>query len=65
MKIRGLIAGLLVAASLGGCTRSATAPEAPRNPVVAAPAFQGDTLPSDTSIAGSTQFGGGGIGSGH
>jgi H+/gluconate symporter-like permease len=27
MKIRGLLAGLLVAAALSGCTGSATAPE--------------------------------------
>lgn len=65
MKIRGLLAGLLVAASLAGCTRSATAPQAPRNPVVAGPVFNTDTLPSDTSITSGTQFGGGGIGSGH
>jgi hypothetical protein len=63
MKIRGLLAGLLVAASLGGCTRSATAPEAPRTPV-AAPVLDEVPPPADTS--GTNRTSGGGImGSGH
>lgn len=64
MKIRGLLAGLLVALSLGGCTRSATAPEAPRTPEVAAPALDGDETPPpppDTT----TNRTGGAMGSGN
>ncbi len=66
MKIRGLIAGLLVAASLTGCTRSATAPDVPRTSV-AAPAMDEapPPPPADTTNNNTTERGGGGIGSGH
>jgi hypothetical protein len=60
MKIRGLLAGLLVAVALGGCARSATAPEAPRTPV-AAPSFD-EVPPPDTTTA---NRGGGAMGNGH
>ena len=55
MKIRGLLAGLLVAAALSGCTSSATAPEIHTPP---AAAFD-DVPPPDT-----TQRGGGIMGTG-
>jgi hypothetical protein len=56
MKIRGLLAGLLVAAALSGCTSSATAPEK----IPSAPAGFDETPPPDT-----TNRGGGGMGSGN
>jgi hypothetical protein len=66
MKIRGLLAGLLVAASLTGCGRSATAPEAPRSPVSTAPVRDDSATPPDTTTApASTERGGGALGSGH
>ena len=51
MKIRGLLAGLLLAVAVTGCTGSPTAPEAPP----AAPLFD-DTPPPDstTSRSGGT-----------
>jgi hypothetical protein len=55
MKIRGLLAGLLFAAVLGGCARSATAPEAPD-----VRASFDETSPPDT-----TGRGGGAMGNGH
>jgi hypothetical protein len=61
MKIRGLLAGLLVAVVLGGCARSATAPEAPATRVIGTPAFDETTPPSDTTTA----RGGGAMGNGH
>lgn len=61
MKIRGLLAGLLVAVVLGGCTRSATAPEASTRSSVAGPFFDGSTPPPPDS----TQRGGGMMGNGH
>lgn len=58
MKIRGLLAGLLVAAALSGCTSSATAPEIPS----ATPAaFDEAPPPPDTTTA---NRGGGAMGSG-
>lgn len=60
MKIRGLLAGLLVAVVLGGCTRSATAPEAPTRTAVSGPRFDETAPPPD-----STQRGGGTMGNGH
>lgn len=69
MKIRGLLAGLLVAVSLAGCARSATAPEAPTVPVVATPSFEtATTPPPDTTTASSTNEttrSGGAMGSGN
>lgn len=60
MKIRGLLAGLLVAVALGGCTRSATAPQATAT-AIAAPSLDGEVPPPDT-----TQRGGSGtMGNGH
>ena len=59
MKIRGLLAGLLVAVALGGCTRSATAPEA--RSTVAGGIFTDDVIPPPDS----TQRTGGTLGSGH
>lgn len=61
MKIRGLLAGLLVAVALGGCTRSATAPEAPRT-TADAPRYDDITPPPPPD---STSRTGGGMGSGH
>jgi hypothetical protein len=61
MKIRGLLAGMLVAVVLGGCARSATAPEAPRTPV-AAPSLDEVPPPPDTTTA---NRGGGSMGTGH
>lgn len=70
MKIRGLLAGLLVAASLTGCARSATAPEAPRTPAATVPALDEAATPTptppDTTVNSSTtERGGGALGSGH
>jgi hypothetical protein len=57
MKIRGLLAGLLVAAALSGCTGSATAPETHSTP---AAAFDDAPPPPDTT----TNRGGGAMGTG-
>jgi hypothetical protein len=59
MKIRGLLAGLLVAVALGGCTRSATAPDAIRTP--ARTVLTDDIIPPPDT----TQRTGGTLGSGH
>jgi hypothetical protein len=56
MKIRGLLAGLLVAVVLSGCTSSATAPET----VPSAPAAFDESTPPDTANRG-----GGAMGSGN
>jgi len=58
MKIRGLLAGLLVAMVLSGCTSSATAPEN-RQPSAA---FDQSPPPPDTTT---TNRGGGAMGSGN
>lgn len=57
MKIRGLLAGLLVAAALSGCTGSATAPEIHTAPA----AFDDVPPPPDTTGT----RGGGAMGSGN
>lgn len=57
MKIRGLLAGLLVAAAVSGCTGSATVPEIQTPP---AAAFDDAPPPPDTTA----NRGGGGMGSG-
>jgi ABC-type glycerol-3-phosphate transport system substrate-binding protein len=61
MKIRGLLAAVLVSLVLAGCSSSATAPEAPVAPVVA-PSFDDTPPPSDTT---QTTRGGGAMGNGH
>ena len=58
MKIRGLLAGLLVAVALGGCTRSATAPEATPT-AIAAPSFDEIPPPDTTQRGGSGTMGNG------
>ena len=62
MKIRGLLAGLLVAVVLGGCTRSATAPEARTRTIVGGPHFDGTTPPPPPDTL---NRGGGTMGNGH
>lgn len=62
MKIRGLLAAVLVSVVLAGCSSSATAPEAPATPVLVAPSFDETTPPPDTTLA---ERGGGALGSGH
>jgi hypothetical protein len=62
MKIRGLLAGLLVAVVLGGCTRSATAPEASTRTAVSGPRFDGSTTPPPPDTL---NRGGGTMGNGH
>ena len=62
MKIRGLLAGVLVAVAMGGCARSATAPEAPATPVLVTPAFNETTPPPPDTT---TNRGGGSMGTGH
>lgn len=57
MKIRGLIAGLLVALAIGGCTGSATEPDTSSS--VPAAFDELPPPPPDT-----TQRGGGALGSG-
>ncbi len=57
MKIRGLLAGLLVAAAISGCTGSTTAPEIP---ATAPAAFDEAPPPPDTT----TNRGGGAMGTG-
>jgi hypothetical protein len=59
MKIRGLLAGLLCAVVLGGCARSATAPEAP----VIRASF--DEAPPPPPPTDTTTRGGGAMGNGH
>lgn len=61
MKIRGLIAAVLVSLVLSGCGRSATAPEATETPVIA-PSYDGATPPPADTTA---NRGGGALGSGH
>ena len=56
MKIRGLLAGLLVAVALTGCTSSPVAPEIPTPPA----AFDEAPPPDTTTI----NRGGGGMGTG-
>lgn len=60
MKIRGLLAGLLVAATVSGCTGSATAPEVHSTPA----AFDEAPPPPDTTTTTSTSRGGGIMGTG-
>ncbi|MBW3571359.1 MAG: hypothetical protein KY467_09650 [Gemmatimonadetes bacterium] len=62
MKIRGLLAGLLVAAAISGCTGSATAPETHTAPA----AFQEvpPPPPPDTTTTTTTERGGGAMGTG-
>ncbi len=62
MKIRGLLAGLLVAAAVSGCTGSATAPE-----VHSAPAAfdEAPPPPDSTTTTNTTERGGGAMGSGN
>ncbi len=60
MKIRGLLAAVLVSLALGACTRSATAPEASETSIVA-PSFDGTPPPPDTTV----NRGGGALGNGH
>ena len=55
MKIRGLLAGLLLAVAVTGCTGSPTAPDTP--PPATAPAFDDEPPPPD-----STNRGGGAMG---
>jgi hypothetical protein len=62
MKIRGLLAGLLCAVVLGGCARSATAPEAPAAPIIRA-SF--DETPPPPPPSDTTSRGGGAMGNGH
>lgn len=57
MKIRGLLAGVLVAMVISGCTSSATAPEVPQP---SAAFDESQTTPPDT-----TNRGAGGMGSGN
>ena len=58
MKIRGLLAGLLVAAAVSGCTGSATAPEVHTTPA----AFDEAPPPPDTTTTPTTTTNrGGGI----
>jgi hypothetical protein len=62
MKIRGLLAAVLVSMALGACSRSATAPESPATPVIVAPSFdETPPPPADTT----TNRGGGSMGTGH
>lgn len=63
MKIRGLLAAVLVSVVLAGCSSSATAPEAPATPVTVAPSFDGTTTPPPDTTQ--TTRGGGAMGSGH
>ena len=62
MKIRGLLAAVLVTLALGACARSATAPEASETSVTT-PSFNGTTTtpPPDTTA----NRGGGALGNGH
>lgn len=63
MKIRGLLAALLVAVSLGGCTGAPTAPEATRTPVVTAPSLD-ETPPPPADTTQSPSRTGGAMGTG-
>lgn len=60
MKIRGLIAAVLVSVALAGCSRSATVPEVPA-PSVVAPSFDETSPPPPDT----TNRGGGSMGTGH
>jgi hypothetical protein len=62
MKIRGLLAAVLVSVALGACGRSATAPEAPATPVLVVPAFNETPPPPPDTTA---NRGGGSMGTGH
>ncbi|HEX6037518.1 hypothetical protein [Longimicrobium sp.] len=65
MKIRGLLAGLLVAVSLSGCTGSVTATEeATRTPAVTAPSLD-ETPPPPPDTTQSPSRTGGAMGSGN
>jgi ABC-type glycerol-3-phosphate transport system substrate-binding protein len=61
MKIRGLLAAVLVSLALGACTRSATAPEASETSVTP-PSFTTTSPPPDTTTV---NRGGGAMGNGH
>lgn len=66
MKIRGLLAGLLVAVALSGCTGSVTAPEdARRTPAVTAPALDETPPPPPSDTTQSPSRTGGAMGSGN
>lgn len=64
MKIRGLLAALLVAVALGGCTGSVTAPEAPRTNAVAAPALDESPPPPPPDSTDTQSRTGGAMGTG-
>lgn len=64
MKIRGLLAALLVAVSLGGCTGSVTAPEANRTPAVTAPHFDEEPPPPPPDTTQTPTRTGGAMGTG-
>lgn len=61
MKIRGLLAAVLVSCVLAGCSRTATAPEVSETSVIA-PSFDGTTTPPPDTTA---NRGGGALGNGH
>lgn len=61
MKIRGLIAGLLVAAALSGCTGSATTPEVHTTPAAFDETPPPDTTDTDTTTTTTSGTSGGGI----
>lgn len=61
MKIRGLLAAVLVSVALAGCSNSATAPEASATTVVA-PSFDDTPPPPDST---QSTRGGGSMGTGH
>jgi PBP1b-binding outer membrane lipoprotein LpoB len=65
MKIRGLLAALLVAVSLGGCTGTATAPEATRTPAATAPSFDETPPPPADTVQTAPTRTGGAMGSGN
>ena len=62
MKIRGLLAAVLVSAALAGCSGSVTAPEVPAT-TVADPSF--DDTPPPPADSTQTTRGGGSMGTGH
>lgn len=64
MKIRGLLAALLVAGSLSGCTGSATAPEATRTPAVTAPSLDETPPPPPDTTQSTPSRTGGAMGTG-
>lgn len=63
MKIRGLLAAVVVSVALAGCSHSATAPEVPATSVDVTPSFDDSTPPPPDSTQGTR--GGGAMGSGH